>query len=128
MRSQIIDELPGLVDPVRRQANPQGMAPRGVFAGPYLERFPDLIVEADYPDMFKPHGAYRGRQAARRLTTVEMTQRAITGCHRMNGVFIAWGPDVTPGGRLSDAALINVAPTVLHLLGQPIPAEMDGHA
>ena len=31
------------------------------------------------------------------------------------------------GERLNDAALIDVAPTVLRLLGQPIPQEMDGH-
>jgi arylsulfatase A-like enzyme len=55
-----------------------------------------------------------------------MAQRAITGCHRMNGIFVAWGPDVIPGGRLEDAALIDIAPTALHLLGQPVPVEMDG--
>ena len=38
---------------------------------------------------------------------------------------IALGPDVVPG-RLT-AALEDVAPTVLHALGVPIPAGLDGH-
>ena len=128
LRDRIIAELPDLVDsqtgakPIRKVWRREEL-----FNGPYLERFPDLIVEADYPDMFKPHGTYLGPQAVRQLTQAEMAQRAITGCHRMNGIFIAWGPDVTPGERLNDAALIDVAPTVLRLLGQPIPQEMDGH-
>ncbi|MEZ4769883.1 MAG: hypothetical protein R2844_15805 [Caldilineales bacterium] len=97
-----------------------------MYRGPYLERLPDLVVEADYPDMFKPHGAYHGTAAVRNLSTGEMRQRAITGCHRMNGVLIAWGPDVQPGSTVADPALIDVAPTMLHLLGQPVPTEMDG--
>ena len=44
----------------------------------------------------------------------------------MNGVLIAWGPDIQPGGQAKAAKLIDVAPTVLHLLGHPVPSEMDG--
>ena len=127
LRDRIIAELPLLADaqtgarPIRKVWRREDL-----FAGPYLERFPDLIVEAEYPDMFKPHGAYRGHAAARQLSSEEMAQRAITGCHRMNGIFIAWGPDVRSAGRLDGAALVDVAPTVLHLLGQPVPVEMDG--
>jgi arylsulfatase A-like enzyme len=61
------------------------------------------------------------------LTPGELAQITITGCHRSNGIFIAWGPDIRPGGQVQGAALIDVAPTVLHLLGQPVPVEMDGH-
>ena len=77
--------------------------------------------------MFKPHGAYTGADAARQLTPGELAQITITGCHRSNGIFIAWGPDIQPGGQVQGAALIDVAPTALHLLGQPVPVEMDGH-
>lgn len=126
LRDEIVATLPQLTDlttgsrPIQRVWRREEL-----FSGPFLDRFPDLIVEADYPDMFKPHGSYRG-PAARRLTTAEMAQRAITGCHRMNGVFVAWGPDIAPGSHPLDAALIDIAPTVLHLLGHPVPAEMDG--
>jgi predicted AlkP superfamily phosphohydrolase/phosphomutase len=50
-----------------------------------------------------------------------------TGDHRMEGVLIASGPGVRAGARLDDSAnLLDIAPTILHLLGVPIPADMDG--
>ena len=50
-----------------------------------------------------------------------------TGDHRMEGVLIASGPAVRPGATLgSSANLLDVAPTILHLLGVPVPDDMDG--
>ena len=48
------------------------------------------------------------------------------GIHRMNGLFVACGPQVRRGGRLGSASLADVAPTILHLLETPIPRGMDG--
>lgn len=127
LRDQIIAALPELTDRATG-ARPIGAVWRReeLFQGPYVERFPDLIVEAEYPDVFKPHGAYRGRDAARQLPTAELAENPITGCHRANGIFIAWGPDIRPGSSVDGAALVDVAPTALHLLGLPVPTEMDG--
>lgn len=50
----------------------------------------------------------------------------MTGYHRMNGIFVINGPDVKPGGRIGDAAIVDLAPTILHMLGVPVPASMDG--
>ena len=50
-----------------------------------------------------------------------------TGDHRMEGVLIASGRGVQPGAQLrSDATLLDITPTILHLLGVPIPSDMDG--
>jgi arylsulfatase A-like enzyme len=43
----------------------------------------------------------------------------------MNGIGLAWGAAVRHG-ILNDARLEDLAPTILHLMGQPIPAHMDG--
>ena len=50
-----------------------------------------------------------------------------TGDHRMEGILIARRPRL-PSGSLapSSANLLDIAPTVLHLLGVPVPADMDG--
>ncbi|MCA1554206.1 MAG: alkaline phosphatase family protein [Chloroflexi bacterium] len=50
----------------------------------------------------------------------------MTGYHRMNGIFTANGPDVKPNATVHDAAIIDLAPTILHALGVPVPDEMDG--
>ncbi|WP_152052709.1 alkaline phosphatase family protein [Tautonia marina] len=50
-----------------------------------------------------------------------------TGDHRMEGVFVASGPGIQPGAMLDDSAtLLDIAPTVLHLLGVPSPDDLDG--
>ena len=49
-----------------------------------------------------------------------------TGDHRMEGVLIASGPAVRAGARPEGATLLDIAPTILHLLGVPVPADMDG--
>lgn len=46
--------------------------------------------------------------------------------HRPEGVFFAWGPGVQPGSRVRDAAVVDVAPTVLHAIGEPVPDHVDG--
>jgi predicted AlkP superfamily phosphohydrolase/phosphomutase len=126
LRDRIVAELPELRDP-ETGAQPVRRVWRReeLYQGPFLEQLPDLVVEAEYPDMFRPHGDYRG-SAARQLSVAELAAKPITGCHRQDGIIIAWGPDVQGGAAMAEAALIDVAPTVLHLLGHPVPVEMDG--
>src|SRR6185369_13598313 len=50
----------------------------------------------------------------------------ISGCHRMHGVMIAKDAAVKPSMRLDAARIYDVAPTLLYLLGEPVPADMDG--
>ena len=49
-----------------------------------------------------------------------------TGDHRMEGILIAAGPAFQPDAAPPDAELLDIAPTVLHLLGVPVPDDMDG--
>jgi predicted AlkP superfamily phosphohydrolase/phosphomutase len=50
----------------------------------------------------------------------------ISGCHRMHGVMIGQGAAVKPAMRLDAARIYDVAPTLLYLMGEPVPADMDG--
>jgi len=49
-----------------------------------------------------------------------------SGTHRMNGMFVGWGPSFPPRARLEGAKLLDMAPTILDVLGLPIPDYMDG--
>ncbi|MGD9497096.1 MAG: alkaline phosphatase family protein [Armatimonadota bacterium] len=46
--------------------------------------------------------------------------------HRLHGLLCAQGRDVRPGMALSGARIQDVAATILHLLGAPVPEHMDG--
>lgn len=51
---------------------------------------------------------------------------SISGTHRMNGVVMLWGAGIAPGRALEGGHIVDVAPTVLTLMGLDIPADMDG--
>ena len=48
------------------------------------------------------------------------------GTHRLNGILIGRGPAFKNGAEIENAQLIDIAPTLLHLLGVPVPEDMDG--
>ncbi len=52
--------------------------------------------------------------------------RGRSGGHTMRGIFLAYGPGIKQGYHVFNANLIDLAPTILYLLGAPISARMDG--
>ncbi len=49
------------------------------------------------------------------------------GTHRLNGILAARAPAFQAGLEAENLHLIDLAPTILHLLGVPVPQDMDGH-
>jgi predicted AlkP superfamily phosphohydrolase/phosphomutase len=88
--------------------------------GPYLHDGPDLHLVMDgYRAVAYPLFAADGRL---------VTEQPLvdSGNHRPEGIFIAAGPQVRRGGAIAGARLQDLAPTILHLLGVAVPADMDG--
>ena len=91
-----------------------------LYHGPHAHLAPDLtVVLNDW--RFRTIGLYD-------FTTNQVISPAFgpTGDHRMEGVLIATGPGFLPGSSPEQATLLDIAPTVLHLLGVPVPDDMDG--
>jgi predicted AlkP superfamily phosphohydrolase/phosphomutase len=90
------------------------------YNGPYAELGPDLHLELDHYAMIAcPLFATEGRVMTNQI-------RGDSGCHRREGIFIAAGPGIHAGVDLPEASILDLAPTILHLLGEPVPREMDG--
>ncbi|RMH03431.1 MAG: hypothetical protein D6702_05970 [Planctomycetota bacterium] len=49
-----------------------------------------------------------------------------SGDHRLEGVILIRGPEIAAGARIEDADLYDVAPTLLHLMGLEVPADLPG--
>ena len=49
-----------------------------------------------------------------------------TGVHRRVGIILLRGPDIQSGRQLGGATVFDVAPTLLHLSGAPIPEDLPG--
>ncbi len=48
------------------------------------------------------------------------------GYHVMRGMIVGAGPELRRGAGIDGARILDVAPTVLHLLGLPVPTSMEG--
>ncbi len=91
-----------------------------LYHGPHAHLAPDLTVVL---------GDWRYRTIGLHdFTTNRLISPAFgpTGDHRMEGVLIASGPAFRAGASPEGANLLDIAPTVLHLLGVPVPDDMDG--
>ncbi len=89
-----------------------------IYAGKYFSMAPDLTViikdmaYVDWPGFRDGRVFYPPRQG---------------GDHRLNGIFIASGPDIRDAGQgVKDLIIYDIAPTILHLFGVPVPQDMDG--
>lgn len=89
-----------------------------VFSGDCISSAPDLLVRAQnyackLTDYIYPRHLFE-------------RERWHSGSHREEGIFLVRGEGVESGKRLEDACIMDIAPTALHLLGLPVPREMDG--
>lgn len=48
------------------------------------------------------------------------------GNHRLNGIILAYGPGIKKGYEIKKAKIYDLAPTILHIFGLPIPGDIDG--
>jgi hypothetical protein len=69
-----------------------------------------------------PRGVLFSEPMAYQKTTISHS-----GNHRMEGILFMIGEDVEEGKHLSEASVMDIAPTVLHLMRQPIPTYMEGN-
>jgi predicted AlkP superfamily phosphohydrolase/phosphomutase len=96
-----------------------------VFKGKYLDEAPDIGILWDESGVIsgmtsRKEGESECRVAFPRRDDIR------TGEHSMYGTLILWGQGVKSGQVLSNAEIIDLAPTILHVMGQPIPSDMDG--
>lgn len=121
--NRIADGLKSLTDPASGRAVVQRVTRREeAYTGPYTTSFPHLLVELD-PDFEADYESGFGFSNYRiDPETIYPTGR---GNHRPEGICMASGPDISPGKK-PEYGLDCIMPTLLHLLGVPVPDDVDG--
>ncbi|MFP4136330.1 MAG: alkaline phosphatase family protein [Candidatus Acetothermia bacterium] len=90
-----------------------------VYNGPFIKEAPDIL--------FNPLPQETAGYGASMFTSSEVFDLETSfdpGNHRRNGLLLASGPSVESKQR--DAAIEDIAPTLLNLHSYPIPEQMDG--
>jgi predicted AlkP superfamily phosphohydrolase/phosphomutase len=95
-----------------------------IYSGPNLEDAPDIVY------LFKQSFYYVKKdifssEIFKKITSRE-TIRANHLNHSSKGIFLAKGPHINSKGLLEGVRIIDIAPTILYLMGLPIPKNMDG--
>ncbi|MDZ7342817.1 MAG: alkaline phosphatase family protein [candidate division KSB1 bacterium] len=123
LRDKIIGELYRLKDPYTLEDVVDEIYRReDVFKGDYVQNAPDII--------FVPH-QYNYYLDSNKRTSLLCIGSAkddypVYAYHEPRGIFFITGPDIKKGKQLNGIDIYDVAPTVLHLLGLPIPRDFDG--
>jgi predicted AlkP superfamily phosphohydrolase/phosphomutase len=122
VRAEIMARLLTLRDPDTGEQVVEAVYRREeLYQGEQLDLAPDIVF---MPTRLEYFGFGEYEFGSHKI--IEAMQRGISGTHRMNGVFMAYGAGVQPGAQTENASLVDLAPTILHLMSAPIPAQMDG--
>lgn len=118
---EIITRLGNLVDP--RSGDPiPGRAYRSteLYQGKRLDQAPDIVFMPDDLNV-NGFGLYQFPSKSWLEPTFDRS-----GGHRMDGILMAYGPQVKKGETIEKARIIDLAPTILAALQVPIPNDMEG--
>ncbi len=117
LRDEITEKLYELKDPeTGEKLVDRVWKKEELFSGPYADNAPDLMYIMKGIRYVQFDTYYFKRRF----------MRAEHGTHRMNGIFFMKGEGVKKGFEIKGAKIIDVAPTILHSMGQPVPDDMDG--
>ncbi len=124
LRDEIIERLKGVVDPESGELIVDDVFKREeVYAGEMTDKSPDLIVRWRPKTGISGMRDIGGEGYKPRFLTEE--HRTISGDHRDSGVLFLMGPKVRPG-EIQGASIMDLTPTILHVMGHPVPSDMDG--
>jgi len=132
VRAFLIEALKTIIDPDTGEPA-VGKVYKGeeVYHGDCMDNAPDLLVTwknhqyTSWPgyddrdrDLFEP--------SLRHSDFSDWSELQKGGNHRPNGILFMKGQAIRTGCRIEGARLIDLAPTILYLMGMPVPTDMDG--
>jgi len=89
-----------------------------VYTGPMVAELPDLVI--------RPRGGYLLETRFKGNRLFAPMPQGLTGMHRMDGIYVLSGGHFAVQPQQCTANIVDLAPTILYLLGIPVPEWMDG--
>jgi predicted AlkP superfamily phosphohydrolase/phosphomutase len=117
IRGQIMDELNGMVDErAGKKVIKKVFRKEDIYRGLYVKEAPDILFMPDYEYIL----------SGRIRDSIFKNAKDGQGFHRLQGLFFVHGQGIRKGREIVGANIIDMAPTILHLLGLPVPKGMEG--
>lgn len=118
LREELIEKLERLKDPdTGKKVIKKAYKREDVYVGKYLYEAPDLILE------WMP--GYEIREGMLGNKNIFGTIEIFADNYKY-GIFLAHGPDIKKGVEVDHAKIVDLAPTILYMMGVAIPEDMDG--
>jgi predicted AlkP superfamily phosphohydrolase/phosphomutase len=117
IKKELKEELENLRDKKRGERVLRVFEKERVYEGEFLEKAPDLILV--------PNPGYQVWQTIGKGLWGDCPFGHVA-FHEMQGIFLAYGPEIKKGIKIQNAKIYDIAPTILHIFGVPIPKDIDG--
>jgi predicted AlkP superfamily phosphohydrolase/phosphomutase len=120
LRDEIIQRLKELKDPeTGEKVVTQIFKREELYQGAYVEEAPDIIL-------FLKDGEWLIDVQLKDILYEKASWYTGFGTHRLDGIFIAYGSNIRKGVEITEAHIVDIAPTILYHQQLPVPQEMDG--
>ncbi len=90
---------------------------KDIFSGPFVDIAPDLVA---LPGEATEINGSLGK------SEIFWNKHHWQATHAMDGMFLFYGPDFRKGGYNGRASLLDIMPTILHVMGAAVPKDVDG--
>jgi len=121
IKAKLIHGLENINKDIGKDVEVQIYEPKKLYSGDKVELLPDIIFTINnWRCVIIEDNFDRPLFEERPFSTRH------TGSHRLNGIFLAYGPGIKKGQKIEGAKIYDIAPTILHIFGLPIPKDIDG--
>jgi predicted AlkP superfamily phosphohydrolase/phosphomutase len=125
--AELTERLLALKDPVTGQPLVSRVYRKEeAYHGPYLQHAPDLTVSWWDGITFLTKPSFGEGAIVEYFGGKPLEAGDWGGGHALDGIVAFHGAPFQKGLRLEGATIVDVAPTLLHLVGLPVPEDMDG--
>jgi len=118
LREEIVFKLSRVKTPNGYKVTKKIYKKEEVYKGKYLDIAPDIVYE-EGDHVYTSSGIGKDKI----FDTANNKWRAE---NNRDGIFLAYGENIKRGKKLEGVEIIDIAPTILYLLGIPVPKDMDG--
>jgi len=124
-RDRIVERFNALKDPDKGDPVIKAYRREDIYKGPYVKDAPGIML--DFADGYNLSPIIASDRSALRKVhyMVRPSVGDAAGQHAKNGIFMAYGTGIK-NTRLDGLSITDAAPTIIHMMGLPVPEDMDG--